>query len=118
MFCYGLNRVPQTIDNTDIAHLCAGALGFSLNDVTETLFADAAVLFTDATITIDTAGVAMSKGHLIVQKDEKRAVFPFFKNIMVIDQDTVALQGITVYSLYANRVFLPRQAAKLLAKYQ
>jgi alkaline phosphatase len=113
MFSYGLNRVPRTIDNTEIAHLCARAMGFQLSDVTERLFVDAGLLFEDATLIIDTVGVEMSKGHLTVQKNAKRAVFPFFKNIMITDQDTISLEGITVYSIYANRIFLPSQAAML-----
>jgi alkaline phosphatase len=117
MFSYGLSRAPQTIDNTEIAHLCARAFGFQLDDITGRLFADASTIFGDATLTIDTAGVGMSKGYLSVQKNEKRAVFPFFKNIMIIGQDTIPLEGITVYSPNANRVFLPEKTAKLFAKY-
>jgi alkaline phosphatase len=117
MFSYGLNRVPRTIDNTEIAHLCARALGFQLSDVTDRLFMDAGLLFKNATLIIDTVGVEMSKGHLTVQKNAKRAVFPFFKNIMITDQDTISLEGITVYSKYANRIFLPSQAAMLFEEY-
>jgi alkaline phosphatase len=110
MFSYGLSRAPGTIDNTEIAHLCAQALGFDLRMVTEQLFADASALFKDATLTIDTAGVTMSNGYLLVEKNAKRALFPFFKNIMIMNQDTISLEGITVYSLSAQKVFLPRQA--------
>ncbi len=117
MFSYGLSRVPRTLDNTDIAHLCAGAMGFDLKDVTDRLFAEAGEIFSTAAVIIDTVGVEMSKGKLIVENDAKRAVFPFFKNIMIIDQDTMALEGITVYSLYADKVFLPRQAAKFLREH-
>lgn len=117
MFSYGLSRVPQIIDNTDIAHLCANAMGFQLNDVTQRLFADARTIFPDATLQIDTAGVTLSKGHLTVKKNSKQAVFPFFKNVMIVDQDTLQLEGITVYSLFAHKVFLPRQAAKLFDEY-
>ncbi|KPL08349.1 hypothetical protein AMJ86_00940 [bacterium SM23_57] len=113
MFSYGLSKAPQTIDNTEIADLCAGALGFQLTNVTERLFADAGMLFENATLIIDTVGVEMSRGQLTVQRDAERAVFPFFKNIMIIGQDTILLEGITVYSKYANRVFLPKQAAKI-----
>lgn len=113
MFSYGLSRVPQTLDNTEIAHLCTHAMGFDLSDVNDRLIVDAGELFDDATLMIDTSGVEMSKGHLIVEKDEKKAVFPFFKNIMIIGQDTVALEGLTLYSLKAHKVFLPRQAKSL-----
>ena len=60
MFSYGLSSVPRTLDNTDIAHLCAGTMGFELGDITDRLFADADEIFSAATITIDTIGVEMS----------------------------------------------------------
>ncbi len=118
MFSYGLSRVPRTLDNTDIAHLCASAMGFELSDVTDRLFADAGEIFSSAALTVDTAGVEMSEGNLIVQLGKKRAVFPFFKNIMIIDQDTIPLEGITVYSLFAHKVFLPEQAARIFDEHQ
>jgi len=117
LFSYGLSRVPQTLDNTEIAHLCAHAMGFDLSDVNDRLIVDAGELFDDATLMIDTSGVEMSKGHLIVEKDEKKAVFPFFKNVMIVGQDTVALEGLTLYSLKSHRVFLPRQVKSFFAAY-
>jgi len=113
MFSFGFDMAPRVTDNTQIAHLCAHALGFSLGDVNERLFADAELLFDDATVTIDTAGVEKSMGKLIVEEGEKRALFPFFKNIMVMGQDTVSLEGLTIYSLKARKVFLPGQARRL-----
>jgi alkaline phosphatase len=113
MFSYGCDRIPQTIDNTDIARLCARTLGFNLDDLNERLFADAQKLFKDALVTIDTAGVGVSNGQLLVETENKKAVFPFFKNIMITDKDTLPLEGLVVYSQNAHRVFLPKQAKTL-----
>jgi alkaline phosphatase len=113
MFSYGCDRVPQVIDNTDVALLCARAMGFDLDELNERLFVDARVLFKDAVVTIDTSGVSVSNGRLIIDKKDKKAEFPFFKNIMIMDKDTFMLEGLTVYSLPAHRVFLPRQAKKM-----
>lgn len=118
MFSYGFRSVPQTIDNTEIARLCAQAMGFDLGAVTERLFVDAGVLFDDATVLIDTAGVGNSGGQLIVERDGKTARFPFFKNIMVAKEDTSLLEGLTVYSLKAHTVYLPRQARKLFDAFE
>jgi alkaline phosphatase len=112
LFSYGLERSPKLTDNTQIAHLCAHALGFKLIDVTERLFVNSERLFDDAAVTIDTAGLEKSMGQLIVERGEKKALFPFFKNIMVIEDDTISLEGLTVYSLKAHRVFLPAQAKR------
>lgn len=113
MFSYGSDQVPQTIDNTDIARLCARTMGFGLDELNERLFADAAILFKGADIVIDTAGVGTSNGQLIVKADDRKAIFPFFKNIMIMDKDTLPLEGLVVYSLYAHKVFLPKQAKQL-----
>jgi alkaline phosphatase len=117
MFSFGLDSPPKLVDNTQIAHLCAYALGFKLDDVDERLFADAELLFEDAAVTVDTAGVEQSMGQLIVEKGDKRAIFPFFKNIMVIQQDTIQLEGLTVYSFKSHKVFLPVQAKSFFDAY-
>ncbi|MBE0432980.1 alkaline phosphatase [candidate division WOR-3 bacterium] len=117
MFSFGFDRAPQTVDNTEIANLCAQAMGFDLRDLTERLFTDAGVLFDNCTITIDTAGVEDSMGQLVVERDGKKAQFPLFKNIMVVQDDTVSLEGLTIYSLKAHKVFLPRQAEMLFNAY-
>jgi len=116
MYSLNLEQPPGTIDNTDIANLCADAMGFRLNDVTARLFSDADIVFDDAKITIDTIGVSMSMGHLIVEKGGKKALFPFFKNIMIAQQDTVLLEGLVIYSSKAHKVYLPVQAKKLFDK--
>ncbi|UCC11647.1 MAG: alkaline phosphatase [candidate division WOR-3 bacterium] len=113
MFSYGLKDVPQTIENTDIAHLCARSMGFNLESVNERLIVDAEMFFDRATVTIDTINVLSSAGQLIVEQDDKIAFFPFFKNIMVMDQDTLLFEGLTLYSLNAHRAYLPKQAKKL-----
>ncbi|UCF71693.1 MAG: alkaline phosphatase [candidate division WOR-3 bacterium] len=113
MFSHGLERSPKVIDNTQIARLCAEGLGFELDEVTDRLFVDARHLFDGAAVTFDTSGVHKSMGQLVVERDRKRATFPFFKNIMIIEKDTVSLEGLTVYSLKADKVFLPAQARRL-----
>jgi alkaline phosphatase len=117
MFSYGLKKVPRTTDNTDIAHLCARSMGFDLEAVNERLIADAEKLFGTATVTIDTTDVLSSTGQLIVEQDEKYAVFPFFKNMMIVDQDTFLLEGLTLYSLNANKAYLPKQAKQLFDEF-
>jgi alkaline phosphatase len=117
MFSFGLDHPPQTIDNTDIARLCARALGFDLTAINERLIVDASTLFKNATITIDTSGVEISKGMLLVNNGRTQTIFPFFKNMMIIEQDTLILEGLTLYSQKINKVFLPKQAKKLFDKH-
>jgi len=116
MFSFGLSNPPQTIDNTEIARLCARALGCDLTALNERLIADAGTLFKNATITIDTTSVETSKGMLVIDNGKTQAAFPFFKNLMIIEQDTLILEGLTLYSKKTNKVFVPRQAKTLLDK--
>ncbi len=113
MFSYGLDDVPRTVENTDIAHLCARSMGFDLGSVNERLIVDAEILFEGAVITIDSNNVHSSEGQLLVRQGDKTAVFPFFKNLMLMDQDTLLLEGLTLYSLKAHRAYLPEQAKTL-----
>jgi alkaline phosphatase len=113
MFSYGLKEVPKTIENTDIAHLCARSMGFDMKTITDRLIVDAEILFDRAIVTLDTNNVLSSAGQLIVEQDEKTAIFPFFKNIMIMDKDTLLLEGLTLYSRNAHRAYLPGQAKTL-----
>lgn len=113
MFSYSLEHPPKTIDNTDIARLCAQAMGIDLEAINERLIVDASVLFDNAQIIIDTTSIGVSNGRLTVSNNKTKAVFPFFKNIMIIEQDTLILEGLTLFSKNINKVFLPRQAKEL-----
>jgi alkaline phosphatase len=117
LFTFGLENPPGTIDNTELAGLCARALGFDLDDVNKRLIVDAEDLFEGASVTLDTSGVESSRGTLIVEEEGKRAEFPFFKNLMIVDRDTVELEGLTLYSLKSHSVFLPREAREGFDKY-
>jgi alkaline phosphatase len=114
LFTYGLKPPPPSIDNTKIAQICARAFGFDLDSVTSRLMCEATERFKGRKIAVDSAGVEYSKGSLVVDSGGTKTVFPFFKNIAVRDGDTLALEGITLYSQKTNRVYLPRMAAKIV----
>ena len=84
MFSYGLEHPPKTLENTDIARICAEAMGFDLSAINERLIVDASLLFADAEIIIDTFAVNGNDGDLIIIDGKKQAGFPFFKNIMIM----------------------------------
>jgi alkaline phosphatase len=114
MFSYGLENPPRTIENTDIARLCSGALGIDLEAVNNRLINDADILFENCRVMIDTSGVGKSNGTLFIDNGKTKAILPFFKNIMVMEQDTVHLEGLVLYSKKINKVFVPRQAKTIL----
>jgi alkaline phosphatase len=105
----------EVIDNTQIAYYTAGWLGFDLKNVNKHLVNEVHSLFSgikDVTITVDTAGAADGNGSVTVKGVKKSVMFPFYKNIMIdlSKPDTVELEGVTMYSQKANRVYLPYQA--------
>lgn len=108
LFSRGLPEVPTTIDNTHIAAICERALGLSLAETTERLFADAQDLFAEGSVELDTVGAGAGKGGLRVRLKNRIVLFPFHTNLMIESGDTTRTEGVSVYSRESNRVFLPR----------
>lgn len=107
LFAFGPNPVFGTYENTDIAHLCAAAMGFELKAITDRLFVDALAAFPDATIDTSSSEnpVLVVNGHrLPVSKDY----------IELPDGQRRQLEGITVHAPEIEKVFIPRQAVELL----
>lgn len=110
---FGTDDHFQTIQNSDIAWICAKAMDVDLKELNETLFVDAATLFEGASLTIDTVGVNNAKGALSISKDGRTAVLPFNKNEIIVDGVKYVMNGLTVYSLKAHAVYVPRMALGL-----
>jgi alkaline phosphatase len=116
LYYYGTDTHFKTIENTDIAHICAQAMDIDLAEANDTLFADASVLFASATtFTIDTTGLNSSNGSLTVVDGGKTAVFPFNKNEAWVDGVKHVMNGLTVYSYRNGKVYLPKQSADVVA---
>lgn len=116
MYYYGTNNPIGTIENTDIAALCAQAMSLNMATVNDTLFADAATLFAGATsITVDTTGVNTGRGALTVVSGARTCVFPFNKDEVIIDGTKSMLNGLTVYSYKNNKVYVPKIALDLVS---
>jgi alkaline phosphatase len=103
------------LENTDLAHICAKAMGFTLNAVNDSLFQEASALFTGNTsFTVDTTGVNSSRGALTVVLGGRTGVFPFNKNEAFINGVKQQMNGLTVYSYKNGKVYLPKMALPLL----
>ncbi|MBD3321420.1 MAG: alkaline phosphatase [Chitinivibrionales bacterium] len=112
LFSFGLPGPVHTIDNTEIASLCAGALNVNLDSASSHLFCDAGELFDGLDISIDTLDVHAGRGAIAVTGTGRNAVFPFFTNICISGKDTVEFDGLALYSLKADKAFLPRDAVR------
>ncbi len=113
LYYYGTDDQFKTLENTDIAWICAKAMNVSLDAANDSLFQKAEDLFQSASLTVDTAGVNNGNGSLTVVQNGKSAVLPFNKNEIVVDGIKFRMNGLTVYSLKSNTVYIPKQALSL-----
>ncbi len=121
VWIYGLGvDFNSIIDNTDIARICFKNLGVSADSISHILFQEVKELFAefkDITIIIDSSEAGEAKGSVSVAIPGKSAVFPFFKNeILLSNGKTLQMEGVTVYSEKSGKVYLPLQALKLFKK--
>jgi len=118
-YYYGMHRPLPVIENSDIAHITAKAMGFDLADVDGRLFAPADEAFKriGASVTLDRKDPRNMV--LIVESEGKRAELPLSKNILRIKgktKTTRTLEGITILSPQTGKVYIPRQAVDIFQK--
>jgi alkaline phosphatase len=109
LFSYGLSEVPQTVDNTAVARLCADYPGVDLERTTRRLFTDVEELFGAHAVTIDSTGAAAGRGLCRLRLKGEEVVLPFHTDLLIHRGDTLRQEGITVYSVKRHRVYVPRQ---------
>ncbi|MBA4417842.1 MAG: alkaline phosphatase [Syntrophus sp. (in: bacteria)] len=119
IYLYGIRKPIALMENTGIAHMIAGGMGFDLTSIDRRLFvqADQAFGAIGAKTAIDR--LQSENPVLIVQKGNKRAELPFGKNIMKITSPSVktyTLEGITVLAPITKKAYIPRQAVSLFNK--
>jgi alkaline phosphatase len=120
-YYYGMDRPLPMIENSDIAHITAKAMGFDLAHVDGRLFvpADEAFKRIGASVTLDRKDPRNMV--LIVELEGKRAELPLSKNIMRIKdktETTRTLEGITILAPQTGKVYIPRQAVEIFQKTQ
>jgi alkaline phosphatase len=114
LYYYGPDDHLGVLQNSDIAHISAQAMGFTLQAMNDSLFQDAAALLDKAgPFTIDTVGVAGGGGSLTVGLNGRTGVFPFNKNEVWLNGAKKITDGVTVYSYKNGKVYLPAMARRL-----
>jgi alkaline phosphatase len=114
LYHFGYDKPLGMVENTEIAEMCAKAMGFTLDKVDEDLFVEAGAAFTalGATTSIDSADPANKV--LVAQKGAVTARIPFSKNLITVagggSEKTHELDGITVYADKTGKVFIPHDA--------
>lgn len=112
-YSFGPNHPSGLIENTDIAHSAATAMGFALKQVDNKLFVEAGEAFKSigAEIILDAADP--ENKVLVVKKGNKQAELPLSKNIIKINGKIYEMNGITVMAPKTGKVYIPLQAVEL-----
>jgi len=92
----GDERITGTIDNTDIAKLCAGVWGLDLAKTTKDLYNNAKVAFEakGATVVVDNDNP--NNPRMIVTKGSSTLIIPESKNYVYLNGNTIISRGVNV----------------------
>lgn len=110
LFSYGPGRISGLWENTAIGAYVATRLGFTFPEINKRLFVDASAAFQAEgySTTIDRSDA--TNPVLVVSKGEARARLPLAKNVVLVNNKAIELEGIVVLAEKLDKVFLPRQA--------
>ncbi len=101
------------IENTDIAHSAADAMGFKLDKLSKNMFIEAEEAFGKwGEVSIDSSDAA--NPVLVIDKGRKKAEFPVNKNIVIVNDREYELDSVTVQS--GGKFYVSKDAVKLVKK--
>ncbi len=92
----GDDRITGTIDNTDIANICAGVWGLNLKATTDKLYNNAKVAFNAKGATVETDSSNPENQVMIITKGEDKIEIPENKNYVFKNGEKVITPGINV----------------------
>ena len=109
LWAYGPNRPVGLCDNTDLAKITAGALGFNLDEVSKELFAEVEKIFPDYGLDMsDSANPVLRIDSFELSID---------KNILMVGGEVHELNGIVVYAPMTEKVYIPMDAVRIIESY-
>lgn len=106
LWMYGKDAPQHVIDNTEIATMVADALKVDLEKLTDDLFLDLDSTQLDYQIDLS------NDGDRIVRVGD--AIIPVGKDLMRWNGEEIRLPGLTIYAPKTNKVYLSREAVRLL----
>lgn len=112
LFAFGPHRPVGLVDGPDIGHICARALGLSLERLNSRLFVDAAGALAGGEVAVDRSDPENPVVKISYQG--KKAELPVNKNILRLDGRTIPLEGVVVYASHTDKAYLPLQAVQLI----
>jgi alkaline phosphatase len=109
LFAFGPGAPSGLIAAPDLGRAVAAALGVDLAAATDRLFAPAETVFAGMTVTVDRT----NPDDLVIRAEGqgKSAALPVNRNVMLVGDRTVALEGVAVFIDRNGRAWVPMQAA-------
>jgi len=114
LYGYGPHAPAGLIDNTRLAYVSAEAMGFDLDKADRQLFVEAGALFAPLGATIAVNRADPVHPVLVVEHGGRTARLPCSTDLVQFGGREVEMTGITVYAPNTGKVYLPREAAKIL----
>ncbi|PAF34928.1 hypothetical protein CHH69_13270 [Terribacillus saccharophilus] len=113
LYSYGPGKPSGIIENTDIAHSAADAMGFKLDKLSKNMFVEAEEAFGKwGEVSIDSSDAA--NPVLVIDKGRKKAEFPVNKNVVIVNDREYELDSVTVQS--GGKFYVPKDAVKIVKK--
>jgi alkaline phosphatase len=112
LHAFGPGKPSGVLAAPDIARVCADAMGFNLQKLTQRLFVDAARAFADGRVTVDKSNPA--NPVVAIAAAGKTAELPVNKNLLKIGERLYPLEGVVVHDPKTDRAYIPLQAVHLL----
>jgi alkaline phosphatase len=106
LWAFGPQRPIGTLDNTELAEIIAGVLGFDLARVTDRLFVDVAEVFPDYAVD------SSDPENLVLKIDG--CELPVSKDILQKDGRAKRLDGIVVHAPAIDKFFIPMDAVRMI----
>jgi alkaline phosphatase len=109
---FGPGRPTGVVDGPQIGAITAAGLGLDLDRLNQRLFVDAAKAFEDGQVTLDKTDPA--NPVIKVQVAGKTAALPVNKNLLVMGDQKIELEGVSLYISATGKMFVPQQAIQLI----
>ncbi len=108
LFAYGPSRPVGLLEAQDIGRLSARALGFDLELLTMRLFVEAGQAFPAEAVQLDRTDP--HNPVLRIQHQGRQAALPLNKNLLLLNNEQVALEGIVIQVAETGKIYLPLEA--------
>lgn len=117
---FGPGKPEGVLDEPGFGAFCAGFLGLDMDRLTERLFVDASQAFAGGKVEIRPRSISAGSGSktvdcsLIVECGGKKAEFHANKNVAVIDDESVEMEGVAYYNQGNGLFYVPADAVRLV----